>query len=99
MIHYSCDLCGRNIREERYTAKIEIAAAFDPEELTEEDLDVDHLEQIADAIAEMESTGEFELEDTGPKVFQFDLCPACRLRFLKSPLGPVRTARVNYSKN
>lgn len=99
MIHYTCDLCGRSIREERYTAKIEVSAAFDPEELSEEDLDADHLEQIADAIAQMESTGDFELEDTGPKTFAYDLCPSCCRRFLQSPLGPIRTARVDYSKN
>ena len=99
MIHYSCDLCGRSIREERFVAKIEIAAAYDPEELTEDDLDVDHLEQIADTIAQMETTGDFELEESGPKTFQFDLCPSCCRRYLQSPLGPMRTARMNYSKN
>jgi hypothetical protein len=99
MIHYTCDLCGRAIREERYVAKIEVAAAFDPEELTESDLDVDHLEQIAETIAETENTGDFDLEETGPKAFQFDLCTSCCRRFMQSPLGPVRASRVNYSKN
>ena len=72
---------------------------FDPEELTEEDLNPDHLEQIAEAIAEMETTGDFELEETGPKTFQFDLCPNCCHNFLKSPLGPQKSQRLNYSKN
>ncbi|WP_437201303.1 hypothetical protein [Planctomicrobium sp. SH664] len=99
MIHYTCDLCGRSIREQRYTAKIEVAAMFDPEELTEEDLSADHLEQIAETIAEMESTGDFELEDTGPKTFQFDLCASCCKSFVKSPLGPVKPSRLKYSKN
>ncbi len=99
MVHYTCDLCGRSIREERFVAKIEVAAAFDPEELTDEDLSVDHLEHIAETIAELENTGDFALDETGPKTFQFDLCPGCCRRFLQSPLGPVRAARVNYSKN
>lgn len=99
MIHYSCDLCGREIREERYTAKIEVAAAFDPDELTEEDLDTDHLDQIAESLAEMETTGDFDLEETGPRNFEFDLCPNCCRRFLKAPLGPARPTRLNYSQN
>ncbi|SFH83436.1 hypothetical protein [Planctomicrobium piriforme] len=100
MIHYSCDLCGRSIRDQRYTAKIEVAAAFDPEELTEEDLEVDHLEQIAETLADMESTADFELEETGPKNFQFDMCPTCARKYLKAPLGaPRTTARANFSQN
>lgn len=99
MIHYTCDLCGRSIRDERYTAKIEVEAAFDPEELTDADLDSDHLDEIAESIAEMESTGEFELESTGPRVLNFDLCPHCCSRFLENPLGQSRQTRLNYSKN
>ena len=99
MIHYTCDLCGRSIRDERYTAKIEIEAAFDPDELTDEHLDSDHLEKIAESIAEMESTGEFELEETGPKRMQFDLCPSCCRRFAANPLGTNSPVRMTYSQN
>ena len=100
MIHYSCDLCGRSIREERYVAKVEVSAAFDPDELTEDHLEQDHLEQIADTLAEMESTADFELVETGPKKMQFDLCSTCMCRYLKAPLGPARqSVRPKYSQN
>jgi len=100
MIHYSCDLCGRSISEQRYVAKIEVAPMFDPEELTESDLDVDHLEQIAETLAAMESTADFHIEETGPKQMQFDLCPSCMRRYLKAPLGQKWTStRPNYSQN
>lgn len=99
MIHYTCDLCGRSIQDERYVAKIEVSAAFDPDELTEDDLVEDHLQQIADTIEEMETTGEFELEETGPKLFQYDLCHSCCRRYLKSPLQPAPALRLNYSDN
>jgi len=99
MIHYTCDLCGRSIRNERFTAKIQVEAAFDPEELTEEDLDSDHLEQIAESIAEMETTGEFEVEETGPKQMQFDLCPSCCRKFVSNPLGSNSPTRLTYSQN
>lgn len=100
MIHYTCDLCGRSIQDERYTAKIEVSAAFDPDEITEEHLDGDHLQQIAEAIEEMDSTDEFDLEETGPKQFQYDLCQHCCRRFIKAPLRPPAPAlRLNYSEN
>ncbi|WP_437191764.1 hypothetical protein [Planctomicrobium sp. SH527] len=100
MIHYSCDMCGRSIREERYAVKIEVAAAFDPDEITESDLDVDHLQQIAATLDELESTADFNLPDTGPKLMQFDLCAHCVGRYVKSPLSAKRSGiRPNYSQN
>jgi len=100
MIHYSCDMCGRSIREQRYSAKIEVAAEFDPDELTEEDLEGDHLAMISEALDEMESTADFELADSGPKQFHFDLCADCARRYVKSPLKSERSAtRVKYSQN
>ncbi|HWL07626.1 MAG TPA: hypothetical protein VNQ76_04420 [Planctomicrobium sp.] len=100
MIHYSCDMCGCSIPERRYVARIEVAAMFDPDELTEADLDTDHLEQIAETLAAMESTADFELEETGPKQMQFDLCSNCARRYLQNPLGPKRSmGRPKYSQN
>ena len=83
MVHFTCDRCGRVIRSERYVARIEVAAAFDPEELTSDDLDPDHLEKIAEALDALGNTGEFELEDTGPKIMQLDLCEPCCRAFVK----------------
>lgn len=99
MIHYTCDLCGRALGKERYETKIEVAPVFDPDELSEEDLHVDHLQQIADEISAMESTIEFELQETGPVQLQLDFCAACARRFVKSPLNVAQTSRVTFSKN
>ena len=99
MLHFSCDLCRRPISEERYEARLEIAPAFDPEQLSPADLDADHLEEIADSIAAMESTGEFEVEDLSPKTFRFDLCPTCYQRVLSDPLGGQARRPFNFSKN
>lgn len=100
MIHYSCDLCGRSMGQEHFVAKIKVAPAFDPEQLTEEELDVDHLEQIADAITAMETTGDFQPDECLERDFQFELCPTCYSKFIKAPLGPARPAvRLNYSQN
>ncbi len=99
MLHFTCDLCGRAIDNERFVARVEISPAFDPDEVTAEDLDADHLEEVAESLAELESTGDFELEDCGAKKFRFDLCPSCQQRFLKDPLGRDSLRRLNFSQN
>ncbi len=99
MIHYSCDLCGGSLGKERYEANIEIAPKFDPDELIEDDLDADHLQQIADEISLMDSTDEFKLEETGSKTLKLDFCTSCARRFLKSPLNLAPASRVTFSKN
>lgn len=99
MIHYTCDLCGKSLGKERYEASIEISPVHDPDELTEDDLDVDHLQQIVDEISKMESTGDFELEETGPKRFKFDFCSGCARRFAKAPLQSKVSRGITYSEN
>lgn len=99
MIHYTCDRCGGAIRDERFVARIEVSAAFDPEEISEADLDDDHLEQVADAIAAMESTGDFDFESLQPRKLHFDLCPNCCRKFLAAPLGQAKSVRLNFSQN
>ncbi len=102
MLHYSCDLCGKELLVEedlRYVAKIEVYAAYDPLEITEEDLDEDHMEEIGELIKQMEDMDETELEDQVHKSFRFDLCPECHKKFLKDPLNREASRSVDFSKN
>ncbi len=99
MMQFTCDLCGRVIQRERYEAKVTVAAAFDPDEITPDDLEADHLEAIAASLNELADTGEFELEETGPKEFRFDLCPHCARRYVQDPLSRESLRRLNFSKN
>ncbi|MFV0444447.1 MAG: hypothetical protein ACK5Q5_12830 [Planctomycetaceae bacterium] len=100
MMQFTCDLCGRMIARERFEAKLEVAAAFDPDEITGEDLDGDHLQSIADELDELEDTSQFEIAETGPKKFRFDLCSQCLERFLKDPLGRESFRRFKlFSQN
>ena len=99
MLHFSCDLCGQHLGERRFVVKLEVFAAFDPEEIAEEDLETDHLQDISAMIEEMEQTGENPADDCGPKKFRFDLCPHCQKKFLQDPLGREATKRLNFSKN
>ena len=64
MLHFTCDCCGRSIQHERYTARIEVGPAFDPDEVSPEDLDklMDDAERGANArlsvdLAKQEITG------------------------------------------
>src|ERR1700733_11275682 len=46
MLHVTCDVCGKELRageDQRYVVKIEAFAAHDPSELTDADLDDDHM--------------------------------------------------------
>jgi hypothetical protein len=99
MKHFTCDLCGKHIAHERYVARVQIAAAFDPEKVEPLDIDGDHLEQIAGEIAELEDTGQFTLPDNGAKTFEFDLCTGCQRRFVRDPLSRMSRQTLKYSPN
>ena len=102
MLHFSCDLCGKELLVEedlRYVAKIEVYAAYDPLEITEEDLEQDHMEEISELIKSMEHMDQQELEDQVYKSFRFDLCPECHKKFLKDPLSREANRSVSFSKN
>ena len=46
MVHFTCDLCGKDLTatgEHRFVVKIEAYAGFDPNEITEDDLEQDHM--------------------------------------------------------
>jgi hypothetical protein len=99
MIHHSCDLCKRLIDPEedlRYVVKIEVYAALDPVE--DADDDRDNLLEMHEILERMDDA---ENGSVGGDVYQalrFDLCPDCRRRFVKNPLGR-ETKKFNFSKN
>lgn len=99
MLHFTCDVCGRPLGERRFVVKMEVYPTFDAEEIDEDDLDADHLQEISELIEEMELTGNHELDDCDSKDFRFDLCPECRKRFVKDPLGRDSMRRLNFSEN
>lgn len=98
MLHFSCDLCGQPLEDRRYVVRMEIFPAFDADDITEADLDADHLQEVAEEIHEMEING-VELDDDHAKSFRFDLCPRCHARYAKDPLGREALRRLNFSEN
>lgn len=99
MLHHTCDLCGQTIEEKRFVARLEVYPAFDPDEITEEDLDRDNLSEISEMLADLELTGELNLDSVEPKSFRFDLCQTCCRNYSKDPLARHRTGRMRFSEN
>ncbi len=102
MIHFTCDMCGKTLladEDTRYVVKVEVYAAYDPMELTSEDLEEDRTDEIQDLLGEMADTDAEDLEDQVYKTFRFDLCPECHAAYLKDPLGRTTRMRARFGQN
>ncbi len=102
MIHHSCDLCKRLIDSEqdvRYVLKMEVYAALDTT-TDDTDDDRDGLQEIQDMLQRMDEVDSEEVQQE--EVYQqlrFDLCPECRKKFLKHPLGREAKKQFDFSQN
>lgn len=110
MLHYSCDFCKRPIdtaTDVRHVVKIEVFQAV--EESCESGCpdddacgeQADHLEEMQDLL---ESIDDHDLDrdvlfNEGTQSLRFDLCDACRQRFLKNPLGIKTGKKLDFSQN
>jgi len=102
MVHFTCDLCGKDLTaagDHRFVVKIEAYPGFDPTEITEADLDEDHMEAVSELLQRDESLSADEYDASLHKGFRFDLCPACHVKFLKDPLGKEYSRSFDFSKN
>ncbi len=101
MIHYSCDCCKRTFDSEdlRYVVKMEIYAAFDPAAMDEADDDRDHLQEIQEILQRSADIADPQIGDDVYEQLRFDLCPECRKKFLKNPLGRELSKQFHFSKN
>jgi hypothetical protein len=100
MLHVTCDYCHREIVpgvHDRFVVKMEVYAATDLAELTDADLDQDHLEALAEQLEESCP----EADELAPafKNMRFDLCQKCHKRFLRDPLGKEAVQKFDFSKN
>lgn len=101
MIRYICDLCKRDLDPEedlRYVVKMEICAAFDPVSV-EEDGDRDHLQEVQEALERLEDAEDDQIGDDIYQQLRFDLCPECRRKFLRNPLGRESLSILDFSEN
>ncbi|HXG60251.1 MAG TPA: hypothetical protein VNO22_02650 [Planctomycetota bacterium] len=89
MDRLTCDRCGQGLLLDapvRYEVRIEVKAAYDPMELTEEDLR-DAEERLREAIERLKDYPAERAQDEVYRLFRFDLCAACQKAFLARPLG------------
>ena len=96
-IQVHCDLCGKMIEnsKDHFRVDIEIYSHQEPACVTEEDLDQDHLEQIAIMLNDPDCSAPASTRSS----FQFDLCPHCMNKYQKDPLSKEAEAQVHFSDN
>ena len=90
MDRLTCDGCGAPLLVEsdvRYEVKIEVKAAYDPLEITDDDLAKDHAAEMAKLIAQLQGVTEAQAMDEVYRSFRFDLCLPCQRKYLKKPLA------------
>lgn len=101
MVHYTCDGCKRSIDSKddlRYVVKIEVYAAVDPLDLNDQD-DHDNLDDLQEILEGVDDERAEELDNDVYQQLRFDLCPECRKRLLKNPLGRKSTEQFDFSQN
>lgn len=93
----TCDVCGKELlvdEDTRYVVKIQVYAAYDPMELTADEVARDRSQELAELLRQLEEMDAEELQDQVARCFQFDLCPACQKRYLAEPLPGVKPRPV-----
>ena len=83
MLHYSCDLCKRPIDSHSESRHVVKIEVFPAVEEVSPNECCD-----ADCSA-----------DDGTRSLRFDLCEACRQRFVKNPLGSKSSKQLDFSNN
>ena len=112
MLHYSCDICTRPIdthADVHHVVKIEVFPAVDdvadhgccedngPHIASRED--ADHLEEMQDMLERLDEEDLPAGLADGARSMRFDLCDACRQRFVKNPLGVKSGKTLDFSNN
>ncbi len=89
MNHQTCDLCGQDLRTKnaiRYEVRIEVQAAYDPLEITEDDLAQNFRAEIAKVLQQLEGIADEEAQYAIYQAFAFDLCAGCQRKYVREPL-------------
>lgn len=89
----SCDRCDKSLlidEDVRYEVRIIVQAAYDPMEITSEQLAQTSPVDWKNLIECLEKMTEEEMQDEVYRELRFDLCPDCQKDYLKAPL-PQKT--------
>ena len=85
----SCDRCGKGLlidEEVRYQVHIVVQAAYDPMEITREDLAKSGDFDWKTLMENLANLTEKEAQDQIHRELRFDLCPPCQKLYLAAPL-------------
>jgi hypothetical protein len=85
----SCDRCKKGLLIDepvRYRVLIRVEAAYDPMEITADDLARDLDAEMKATIGKLRSLSADQAQDQVARDFRFDLCMACQKDYLKAPL-------------
>ncbi|MEC9476655.1 MAG: hypothetical protein VX764_06430 [Planctomycetota bacterium] len=85
----SCDRCGKGLlieEEVRYQVHIVVQAAYDPMEITREDLEKTGKFDWSALMEKLAQLSEEEAQDQIHRELRFDLCPPCQKLYLATPL-------------
>jgi hypothetical protein len=108
MLHYSCDVCKRPIdprADVRHVVRIEVFPAVDDAALAccgddhDCEADADNLETMNELLETVDVDDVDGCRDEAAKSMRFDLCDACRQRFVKNPLGTKTGKQLDFSNN
>ena len=102
MVHYTCDLCGKDLTlagDPRFVIKIEAYPSFDPDRIREDDLEDDPMEAVAELLQRDEGLSSVDLAAQAPKGFRYDLCTTCHAKFVNDPLGRESVRSFDFSNN
>ena len=91
MDRLTCDRCGNGLLLDaplRYEVRIEVKSAYDPLELTAEDLEK-AAGELKRSVEALQNYSAEKAQDEIYREFRFDLCATCQKEYLKSPLGPL----------
>ena len=89
MDHLTCDRCGNGLLLDapvRYEVRIEVKSAYDPMELTQEDL-ANAKSELKDLLEKLKTYPADRAQDDVYREFRFDLCATCQRKFLENPLA------------
>jgi hypothetical protein len=87
----ACDRCGKALlvgEPARYEVSITVKAAYDPMEITREDLERDTHAEMKRLLERMKDVSAEAAMDEVFREFRFDLCMGCQKEYLKAPLPP-----------
>jgi hypothetical protein len=91
-----CDGCGAALladEDVRYVLRIQGHAAYDPLEITRQDLERDLESEMARLLESLKRRDPQALEDEVHREFQLDLCQACWRRYIRDPLAGIKDSR------